>query len=114
VSKYCLQNSPVPVIVVRPNSQRAHSRRKRRLYDAESNYYRDLLERAPDGGGTHGPADEMFESEDEAAQVAKAIGVEPTPRGEVLGKASPLSQVQSAWDGAGKKAASLPAKAAES
>jgi nucleotide-binding universal stress UspA family protein len=117
VSKYCLQNSPVPVIVVRPNSQRAHSRRKRRPHDPAQNYYRDLLERAdPDGDGPGGgpPDDVMFESEDEAAQVAKAIGVEPTPRAEVLGKASPLSQVQSAWDGKGKKAGSPPAKAEES
>jgi hypothetical protein len=110
VSKYCLQNSPVPVIVVRPNAQRAHSRRKRRTRDPAQTYYRDLLERAtPDGGGGNG-ADDMFESEDEAAQVAKAIGVEPTPRGDVLGKASPLSQVQSASDGDGKKGVSVPAK----
>jgi hypothetical protein len=113
VSKYCLQNSPVPVIVVRPNSQRAHSRRKRHP-DPAQNYYRDLLERAnPDGDGPGGGPDDMWESEDEAAQVAKAIGVEPMPRADVLGKASPLSQVQSASDGDRKKAASAPAKAAE-
>jgi hypothetical protein len=113
VSKYCLQNSPVPVIVVRPNAQRAHSRRKRRPHDPAQNYYRDLLERAdPDGDGSSiGPPDDvLYESEDEAARVAKAIGVEPTPRGDVLGKASPLSQVQSASDGEGKKVGSAPAK----
>jgi hypothetical protein len=98
----------VPVIVVRPNSQRAHSRRKR-LHDPAQTYYRDLLEKAmPDGSQN---PDDMFESEDEAAQVAKAIGVEPTPR-EVLAKSSPLSQVQSAWDGDSKKG--LPVKNEES
>ncbi|KAF2872042.1 hypothetical protein BDV95DRAFT_571272 [Massariosphaeria phaeospora] len=89
VSKYCLQHSPVPVIVVRPSSKRDKARAKRAL-DPNRHAYRDLLEKSggldpsenftPEG---HHPA-----SDDEAAAVAAAIGYK------VPLEASPLSQVQ--------------------
>ncbi|KAF2398429.1 adenine nucleotide alpha hydrolases-like protein [Trichodelitschia bisporula] len=50
ISKFCLQNSPVPVIVVRPNMQRARGKRKR-LNDPARHAYRDLLDKTgPDSG----------------------------------------------------------------
>ncbi|KAF2084798.1 adenine nucleotide alpha hydrolases-like protein, partial [Saccharata proteae CBS 121410] len=45
VSKYCLQHSPVPVIVVRPNAQRAKTKKKR-LQDPSRGGYRDLLDKS--------------------------------------------------------------------
>ncbi|KAF1812808.1 hypothetical protein P152DRAFT_378087, partial [Eremomyces bilateralis CBS 781.70] len=42
ISKYCLQHSPVPVIVVRPNSKRAKNKQKR-LHDPSRQSYRDLV-----------------------------------------------------------------------
>ncbi|ORY17806.1 hypothetical protein BCR34DRAFT_554917 [Clohesyomyces aquaticus] len=98
VSKYCLQHSPVPVIVVRPSSKRDKSRHKRAL-DPSRHAYKDLLEKS----GAQGLLDptlstsfiaeeEAPASEDEAAAVAAAIGV---PQGI---EPSPLSQVHAAED----------------
>ncbi|KAF2097582.1 adenine nucleotide alpha hydrolases-like protein, partial [Rhizodiscina lignyota] len=50
VSKWVLQHSPVPVIVVRPNSKRAKGKRKR-LQDPTRTGYRDLLDKSSQGGG---------------------------------------------------------------
>jgi hypothetical protein len=48
VSKYCLQHSPVPVIVVRPNSKREKARQKR--VQENRHGYRDILDKSgPDG-----------------------------------------------------------------
>ncbi|KAF1982297.1 hypothetical protein K402DRAFT_457455 [Aulographum hederae CBS 113979] len=104
VSKYCLQHSPVPVIVVRPNSKRDKIKRKR-LQDPSRQGYRDLLDKA----GTEGshlldvsnfkfvpdPDDLMplNDNEDEAEAVAKAIGYKPS-RDEFKG--SPLVKAESA------------------
>lgn len=52
VSKYCLQSSPVPVIVVLPSSKRDKSRVKR-AQDPSRQGYKDLLEKSgPQGGYT--------------------------------------------------------------
>ncbi|EME41460.1 hypothetical protein DOTSEDRAFT_98591, partial [Dothistroma septosporum NZE10] len=45
VSKYCLQYSPVPVIVVRPGSSREKKKRKR-LQDPSRSGYRDILDKS--------------------------------------------------------------------
>ncbi|KAF2209507.1 hypothetical protein CERZMDRAFT_25991, partial [Cercospora zeae-maydis SCOH1-5] len=45
VSKYCLQYSPVPVIVVRPSSKREAKKRKR-LQDPSRSGYRDILDKS--------------------------------------------------------------------
>ncbi|EMC92682.1 hypothetical protein BAUCODRAFT_44793, partial [Baudoinia panamericana UAMH 10762] len=45
VSKYCLQYSPVPVIVVRPSSKREAKKRKR-LMDPARTGYRDILDKS--------------------------------------------------------------------
>ncbi|KAF2767174.1 hypothetical protein EJ03DRAFT_329460 [Teratosphaeria nubilosa] len=94
VSKYCLQYSPVPVIVVRPSSKREAKKRKR-MQDPERRGYRDILDKsedAPRGRGGHlldaqnrlsimgsdlGPLGEFQgtgDPDEEARKVAEAIG----------------------------------------
>jgi hypothetical protein len=88
ISKFCLQNSPIPVIVVRPNSQRARGKRKR-AHDPARQYYRDLLDKTmPDqsvdslvGVGAIMPA-----ADDEAAAVAKALGIGESIRARSRGR----------------------------
>lgn len=94
VSKYCLQHSPVPVIVVRPSSKRDKARNKRAL-DPNRHAYKDILEKS--GSLIDTDARNIYTedsrphsrqaSEDEAAAVAAAIGYRP--RG-----GSPLVQSQ--------------------
>jgi hypothetical protein len=85
ISKYCLQNSPIPVIVVRPNNMRARGKRKRQN-DPSRQVYRDLLDKAdvPDRADVLDRLNVVLEggqaiSQDEAALVAKAIGVDSPP-----------------------------------
>ena len=81
VSKYCLQHSPVPVIVVRPNSKREKRKRKRQE-DSNRYAYRELLERSNFPGGDvvgHGMKGDSREvsvegAKAESAAVANAIG----------------------------------------
>ena len=94
VSKYCLQYSPVPVIVVRPSSKREAKKRKR-LRDPSRTGYRDILDKsedAPRGRGGHlldaqnrmsvvgsdlgalGQMDSAHDPDHEARMVAEAIG----------------------------------------
>ena len=94
VSKYCLQHSPVPVIVVRPSSKRDKARTKRAL-DPNRHAYKDLLEKSGNSGHmleadprNHHAEDSRHASDDEAAAVAAAIGYKP-----VTG--TPLAQSQS-------------------
>lgn len=116
VSKFCLQNSPVPVIVVRPNKQRAYSKRKREK-DAARHGYRDLLDKAGKEDGVSGHlldgsnrGSQIFEftesgdivqgsAEDEARAVAEAIGMKGR-MGSLAEtrdtRSSPLVNVQSA------------------
>ena len=78
VSKYCLQNSPVPVVVVRPEEKR-EKKRKKRLADPGRQNYSSILDQ------TNASGSGAFESlarqsagqanETEAAAVLKAIGV---------------------------------------
>ena len=93
VSKYCLQHSPVPVIVVRPSSKRDKARVKRQL-DPGRHTYKDLLGKT--AGGHFLDHDHLNNfiaeetqpaSDDEAAAVAAAIGFKPPV------EASPLSQI---------------------
>lgn len=95
VSKYCLQYSPVPVIVVRPSSKR-ESKKRKRLGDPSRTGYRDILDKSDDvprGRGTHlldhsnrsstvGILGELGsrDPDEEARKVAEAIGYNhPTP-----------------------------------
>jgi nucleotide-binding universal stress UspA family protein len=83
VSKYCLQHSPVPVIVVRPSSKRDKARSKRAL-DPNRHAYKDLLEKSGSSGHlleadlrNINTEDSPQASDDEAAAVAAAIGYKP-------------------------------------
>jgi len=110
ISKFCLQNSPIPVIVVRPNAQRARGKRKRQA-DKTRDRYRDLLDKSSSGedGIQAVSHDELEPTRDEAAAVAEALGV--AVGGPVVGRGggssplvkgqsgSPLVQVQSAEEG---------------
>ncbi|KIV89688.1 hypothetical protein PV10_07067 [Exophiala mesophila] len=87
VSKYCLQHSPVPVIVVRPTSKRLRKKKKRQLESGRS-LYSNMLEKAQTSGGSHvfdksSGVFSMRATEQEAEAVAKAIG--PPKRGILKG-----------------------------
>lgn len=83
VSKYCLQQSPIPVIVVRPSAKRAH-KKKKRLQDPTRASYGNILSQAHSRGGSSvldkkpirnsvAPLPEA--TDQEAAAVARAIGL---------------------------------------
>ena len=78
VSKYCLQNSPVPVVVVRPEEKREKKKRKR-LADPSRQNYSSILDQTNASGS--GAFEELAQqsggeaTENEAAAVAKAIGL---------------------------------------
>lgn len=107
VSKYCLQHSPVPVIVVRPSSKRDKKKRKR-LRDPTRRGYRDILDKSEDvaeGGhmldernfnnvmGGEGLGDlGVHDAEEEARKVAEAIGYAPG-RNASASEGAPLSRV---------------------
>jgi hypothetical protein len=83
VSKYCLQQSPIPVIVVRPSAKRAH-KKKKRLQDPTKASYGNILSQAQSRGGStvldkrpiRNSAAPLPEATDqEAAAVARAIGL---------------------------------------
>lgn len=100
VSKYCLQHSPVPVIVVRPTSKRLKKKKKRQLESGRS-LYSSMLEQAQTAGGRHlydkanSTSVSMEATEQEANAVAKAIG--PPKRGILKGTyGGPLARVTSA------------------
>lgn len=117
VSKYCLQYSPVPVIVVRPSSKREAKKRKR-LQDPSRSGYRDILDKsedAPRGHGGHlldannrlsimgtdfGALGDFtsvgHDPDDEARRVAEAIGYRSTGNPPNNGRGSSLSRVTSA------------------
>ena len=99
ISKYCLQNSPIPVIVVRPNAQRARGKRKRQA-DRTRQQYRDLLDKSGSEDQLYSMSQEtLHASEDEAAAVAAAIGVDlQRDQAPHRQNSSPLVQVQSAND----------------
>jgi Universal stress protein family len=97
ISKYCLQNSPIPVIVVRPNAQRARSKRKRQA-DPSLQEFRDLLDKSGTEDHFKSISQDQLEeaAEDEAAAVLAAIGL--TAKEIAAQRQSPLSQVHSAED----------------
>ncbi|PNS17176.1 hypothetical protein CAC42_7230 [Sphaceloma murrayae] len=108
VSKYCLQHSPVPVVVVRPSSKRDKKKRKR-LKDPARRGYRDILDKSEDaaeGGhlldsrnrysviGTDVLSElSKRDEEEEARMVAEAIGYKPGQSLPPLSDGPPLSRV---------------------
>ncbi|KAJ9637119.1 hypothetical protein H2204_005044 [Knufia peltigerae] len=100
VSKYCLQHSPVPVIVVRPTSKRMKKKQKRQM-DTGRSLYSSMLEHAQSAGGNHLYAQanstsiSMEATQKEADAVVKAIG--QPKRGILKGTyGGPLTRVTSA------------------
>ena len=80
VSKYCLQESPVPVIVV-PSTTSRMKKKKKRLADPNRRNYNSILEKTKGGysldkGNRNSVVGPLPSSTDEeAAAVARAIGV---------------------------------------
>jgi hypothetical protein len=79
VSKYCLQQSPIPVIVVRPSPKREKKKKKRRA-DPTRRSYNHILELSEKrGSGLFNPnasiESEISKLPDEEAAVAKALGL---------------------------------------
>ncbi|KAI9721116.1 MAG: hypothetical protein M1812_002597 [Candelaria pacifica] len=99
VSKYCLQHSPVPVIVVRPTYKREKKKKKRQA-DPTRKGYMDILERSGTKGThvlDHDNRDSLVDAAPEAgfteaAAVADAIGL---PR-DITADPTLLTRVQSA------------------
>jgi hypothetical protein len=99
VSKYCLQHSPVPVIVVRPSSKRMKKKKKRQQESGRS-LYSSMVEQAQTSGGRHlhdknaaDHATAVRATRQEADAVAKAIGA--PKRGILKAYGGPLTRVTS-------------------
>lgn len=78
VSKYCLQNSPVPVVVVRPEEKREKKKRKRLADPSRQNYSSILDQTNASGSGAFEDLSQQPRgnaSDNEAAAVARAIGL---------------------------------------
>ncbi|KAL5343837.1 hypothetical protein BJX70DRAFT_1253 [Aspergillus crustosus] len=79
VSKYCLQRSPIPVIVVRPSTKR-EKKKKKRMADPNRRSYNHILE-ASERQGSHifsAPSSRnssVSKLPDEEAAVAAALGL---------------------------------------
>ncbi|EAS29131.1 universal stress protein family domain-containing protein [Coccidioides immitis RS] len=83
VSKYCLQQSPIPVIVVRP-SQKREKKKQKRLADPSRRSYNQIM-RLSQGKGDHlfdttsaSSSTSRLPEPEEAAAVAEAIGPPPS------------------------------------
>ncbi|KAL2048618.1 hypothetical protein N7G274_000530 [Stereocaulon virgatum] len=78
ISKYCLQNSPVPVVVVRPEDKRKKKKSKR-LADSRRQGYSSIMRQSNAGAGAGGALESQPSAseagETEATAVAKAIGL---------------------------------------
>jgi Universal stress protein UspA and related nucleotide-binding proteins len=79
VSKYCLQQSPIPVIVVRPSPKR-EKKKKRRRADPTRRSYNHILEMSEQRGSQIFGASASNDSStsklpDEEAAVAEALGL---------------------------------------
>ncbi|KAF1830783.1 adenine nucleotide alpha hydrolases-like protein [Decorospora gaudefroyi] len=95
VSKYCLQHSPVPVIVVRPTSKRDKAKSKR-TNDPDRQGYREILAKSEKLPEIDSPRNSFFANEAEAATVgAGAAATAP----KLVVEAHPLAQVEHAEDG---------------
>jgi hypothetical protein len=91
VSKYCLQHSPVPVIVVRPTSKRDKARSKR-ANDPDRQGYRDILAKSESLIDVDSPRNSFFANDDEALAPAAA------PSKRAPDTSHPLAQVAHAPD----------------
>ena len=101
VSKYCLQHSPVPVIVVRPTYKREKKKKKRQADPNRKGYMHILEKSGVKGGHTLDRSnrnrlveDAPVATDNEAEAVAAAIGLAPNHEGPADFAA--LNKVQSA------------------
>lgn len=82
VSKYCLQQSPIPVVVVRPTPKREKKKKKRRADPTRRNYNHILEMSDQRGGRIFNPSSSTESSAsmlpDEEAAVARALGLPAT------------------------------------
>jgi len=92
VSKYCLQHSPVPVIVVRPSSKRDKARDKR-ANDPDRQTYKKILEKSESLIDVNSPRNSFFASDDEATAIASTTTSKQPPD-----NVHPLAQVSHATD----------------
>ncbi|GAQ43399.1 hypothetical protein AtubIFM55763_010952 [Aspergillus tubingensis] len=82
VSKYCLQQSPIPVIVVRPTTKR-EKKKKKRLADPTRRNYNNILEMSERRGShifdrSSSRDSSVSKLPDEEAAVAAALGLPST------------------------------------
>lgn len=82
VSKYCLQQSPIPVIVVRPTTKR-EKKKKKRLADPARRNYNHILEMSERRGShifdrSSSRDSSVSKLPDEEAAVAAALGLQHT------------------------------------
>lgn len=100
VSKYCLQHSPVPVIVVRPTTKRDKARSKR-ANDPDRQGYRDILAKSESLYDVNSPRNSFFANEEEASAMP---GSTTTPKPTT--DTHPLAQVEHVQDNSDDEAES--------
>jgi nucleotide-binding universal stress UspA family protein len=88
VSKYCLQHSPVPVIVVNAKRDKAKTKRAN---DPERNTYKEILAKSESLIDVNSPRNSFFANDEEALAVATAAGSKQAPDA-----VHPLAQVEHA------------------
>lgn len=87
VTKYCLQQSPIPVIVVRPSPKR-EKKKKKRLANPSRRSYNHILQMSEKTGSSLFDTNLSTDSnrvanlpDEEAAAVAAAVGLPPSYNG---------------------------------
>jgi hypothetical protein len=86
VSKYCLQHSPVPVIVVRPSSKRDKKKAKRKA-DPGRRIYQDILQQSESlssFGNSHRGAFSITEGQSNASRSSLGGGSSNSGNSEVV------------------------------
>jgi hypothetical protein len=104
VSKYCLQQSPIPVVVVRPSTKREKKKQKR-LADPTRRSYGNILQLSEQRGSglfsspqVKRDTDVSKQPDEEAAAVAEAVGLPHRFRHAHTGSDSKLSNAGSVDD----------------
>jgi hypothetical protein len=104
VSKYCLQQSPIPVVVVRPSTKREKKKQKR-LADPSRRSYGNILQLSEQRGSGLFSSPQVKrdtnvskQPDEEAAAVAEAVGLPRRFRHAHTGSDSKLSSAGSVDD----------------
>lgn len=119
VSKYCLQQSPIPVVVVRPSTKREKKKQKR-LADPSRRSYGNILQISEQRGSGLFSSTEVKrdtnvakQPDEEAAAVAEAVGLPRRFRHAHTGSDSKLSNAGSADDEINRVETPLPSPTQE-